>query len=85
MRSRRHLAVWWDGPPIVDDEAATPDLDLALAEAGDRTLPVAAAIDHRWHALVEAGLGQADVSAVRQGLGEAAVKAEVAADRANPK
>jgi hypothetical protein len=35
---------------------------------------VAAAIDHRWHALVEAGLGQADVSAVRQGLGEAAVK-----------
>ena len=53
---------------------ATKDLDLALAEAGDQTLPVAAAIDHRWHALVEAGLGQADVSAVRQGLGEAAVK-----------
>lgn len=53
---------------------ATKDVDLALAEAGDQTLPVAAAIDHRWHALVEAGLGQADVSAVRQGLGEAAVK-----------
>ena len=53
---------------------ATKDLDLALAEAGDQTLPVAAAIDHRWHTLVEAGLGQADVSAVRQGLGEAAVK-----------
>lgn len=52
---------------------ATKDLDLALAEAGDQTLPVAA-IDHRWHALVEAGLGQADVSAVRQGLGEAPVK-----------
>ena len=47
---------------------ATKDVDLALAEAGDQTLPVAAAIDHRWHALVEAGLGQADVSAVRQGL-----------------
>jgi 3-hydroxyisobutyrate dehydrogenase len=47
---------------------ATKDLDLALAEAGDQTLPVAAAIDHRWHTLVEAGLGQADVSAVRQGL-----------------
>lgn len=55
---------------------ATKDLDLALAEAGDQTLPVAAAIDHRWHALAEAGLGQADVSAVRQGLGEAPVKAE---------
>ena len=53
---------------------ATKDVDLALAEAGDQTLPVAAAIDHRWHALVEAGLGQADVSAVRQGLGQAAVK-----------
>jgi 3-hydroxyisobutyrate dehydrogenase len=53
---------------------ATKDVDLALAEAGDQTLPVAAAIAHRWHALVEAGLGQADVSAVRQGLGEAAVK-----------
>ena len=41
---------------------------MALAEAGDQTLPVAAAIDHGWHALAEAGLGQADVSAVRQGL-----------------
>jgi len=47
---------------------ATKDVDLALAEAGDQTLPVAAAIDHRWHALVEAGLGQADVSAVGRGL-----------------
>jgi hypothetical protein len=23
-RSRRHLAAWWDGPLIVDDEAAMP-------------------------------------------------------------
>ena len=53
---------------------ATKDVELALAEAGDRTLPVAGAIDHRWRALVEGGLGQVDVSAVRQGHGEAAVK-----------
>ena len=51
---------------------------MALAEAGDQTLPVAAAIDHRCHALVEAGLGQADVSAVRQGLAEARNMSSVA-------
>jgi putative intracellular protease/amidase len=53
---------------------ATKDVDLALAEAGDQTLPVAAAIDRRWHALAEAGLGQADVGAVRPGLAKAARK-----------
>ena len=42
---------------------ATKDVDLALAEAGDQTLPVAAMISKRWHQLVESGLGQADVSA----------------------
>jgi 3-hydroxyisobutyrate dehydrogenase len=52
---------------------ATKDVDLALAEAGDQTLPVAAAIDTRWHELVEAGLGEADVIAARHGLGQGAV------------
>ena len=52
---------------------ATKDVDLALAEAGDRTLPVAAMISHRWHRLVGEGPGQADVSAVWHGLGQAAV------------
>jgi 3-hydroxyisobutyrate dehydrogenase len=52
---------------------ATKDVDLALAEAGDQTLPVAAMISKRWHQLVESGLGQADVSAARHGLGQAAV------------
>src|SRR5260221_4794650 len=47
---------------------ATKDVDLALAEAGDQTLPVAAAIDRRWHELVAAGLGEADVIAARHGL-----------------
>jgi 3-hydroxyisobutyrate dehydrogenase-like beta-hydroxyacid dehydrogenase len=52
---------------------AIKDVDLALAEAGDRTLPVAAKISHRWHRLVEDGLGQVDLSAVWHGLGQAAV------------
>jgi 3-hydroxyisobutyrate dehydrogenase len=47
---------------------ATKDIDLAVAEAGDQTLPVAAVLGRRWHQLIEAGLGQADVSAVRRGL-----------------
>jgi 3-hydroxyisobutyrate dehydrogenase len=47
---------------------ATKDIDLALAEAGDQALPVAAAIGRRWHQLIEAGLGKADVSAARHGL-----------------
>jgi 3-hydroxyisobutyrate dehydrogenase len=49
---------------------ATKDIDLALAESGTTTLPVAAAISRRWHELVNAGLGQADVSAARHGLGQ---------------
>jgi len=49
---------------------ATKDIDLALAEGGTTTLPVAAAISRRWHDLVDAGLGQADVSAARHGLGQ---------------
>ena len=50
---------------------ATKDIDLALAEVGEGTLPVAAAIYQRWKQLVEAGLGQADVSAARHGLSQA--------------
>ncbi len=49
---------------------AAKDIDLAIAEAGTTTLPVAAAISRRWHELIDAGLGQADVSAARHGLGQ---------------
>jgi len=49
---------------------AAKDIDLALAESGTTTLLVAAAISRRWHELVNAGLGQADVSAARHGLGQ---------------
>ena len=51
---------------------ATKDIDLALAEGGERALPVTATIDHRWHELVEAGLGEADVSAAIHGLVQSA-------------
>jgi len=51
---------------------ATKDIDLALSEAGQETLPVAATIERRWHQLVEAGLGEADVSAVIRGLRQSA-------------
>jgi 3-hydroxyisobutyrate dehydrogenase len=51
---------------------ATKDVDLALAEGGERALPVAAMIDRRWHELVEAGLGDADVSAAIHGLVQSA-------------
>ena len=47
---------------------ATKDVDLAVTEGGERALPVAATIDRRWHELVEAGLGDADVSAAIRGL-----------------
>jgi 3-hydroxyisobutyrate dehydrogenase len=50
---------------------ATRDIDLALAEVGEGILPVTAAIDQRWNQLVEADLGQADISAARHGLGQA--------------
>jgi 3-hydroxyisobutyrate dehydrogenase len=51
---------------------ATKDVDLALTEGGERALPVAATIDRRWHELVEAGLGDADVSAAIHGLVQSA-------------
>jgi 3-hydroxyisobutyrate dehydrogenase len=52
---------------------AVKDVDLALAEGGQRTLPVAGTIGRRWHQLVDAGFGQADVAAVRHGLDQGAM------------
>jgi 3-hydroxyisobutyrate dehydrogenase len=51
---------------------ATKDVDLALSEAGEHALPVAATIGRRWDQLIEAGLGDADVSAVVHGLAQSA-------------
>jgi len=46
---------------------ALKDVDLAL-DATDRTLPVLEAIQRRWAALAEQGLGGLDLSAARRGL-----------------
>ena len=51
---------------------ATKDVDLAITEGGERALPVAATIGRRWHELVDAGLGDADVSAAIHGLVQSA-------------
>jgi 3-hydroxyisobutyrate dehydrogenase-like beta-hydroxyacid dehydrogenase len=48
---------------------ALKDLDLMHAVDGAHAAPVAAAIARRWHTLVDAGLGDLDVSAARFGLG----------------
>ena len=61
-----------DDTPDFSLRWAAKDIDLAVGEAGELTLPVAAVIGHRWHQLIESGLGQADVIAARHGLGHAA-------------
>jgi hypothetical protein len=69
--ARNLLRAWlqvdvWDRTPEAAARLPTPN------PAGEPTLPVAAAIGDRWHRLIDAGLGQADVSAARHGLGQAA-------------
>ena len=51
---------------------ATKDVDLAVTEGGERALPIAVQIDRRWHELIEAGLGDADVSVASHGLAQSA-------------
>ncbi len=61
-----------DSSPDFSLRWATKDIDLALAEGRERALPVAATIDRRWHELVDAGLGDADVSVAIHGLAQSA-------------
>jgi len=49
---------------------ALKDLDLMHAVDSAEAAPVAAAIARRWHTLVDAGLGDLDVSAAHLGLGQ---------------
>jgi 3-hydroxyisobutyrate dehydrogenase len=51
---------------------ALKDLDLVGTEAGEGSAPIAAAIAGRWRTLVADGSSGLDVSAARQGLGQAA-------------
>jgi 3-hydroxyisobutyrate dehydrogenase len=50
---------------------ALKDLELVGSEAGADAAPIAAAIAHRWRALVENGASGLDVSAAGRGLGAA--------------
>ena len=47
---------------------ALKDVDLAVQEAGDASLPLLAALSRQWHAAVDAGHGREDVSAARLAL-----------------
>jgi 3-hydroxyisobutyrate dehydrogenase len=52
-----------DFTPEFPLEWALKDVDLALAAAGEDTLPALAALSRSWHAAVEAGHGREDVAA----------------------
>jgi len=56
-----------DDSPDFSLQWALKDVGLAL-DATDRTLPVLEAIQRRWAALAEQGLGGLDLSAARRGL-----------------
>jgi 3-hydroxyisobutyrate dehydrogenase len=58
-----------DFAPEFPLEWALKDVDLAIAAAGDGTLPVLAALSRQWRAAVDAGYGREDVSAARLALG----------------
>lgn len=57
-----------DFAPEFPLEWALKDVDLALAAAGDATLPMLTALSRQWRAVVDAGHGREDVSAARIGL-----------------
>ena len=52
-----------DFSPEFPLEWALKDVDLALAAAGEDTLPALAALSRTWHSAVDAGHGREDVSA----------------------
>jgi len=58
-----------DFAPEFPLEWALKDVDLAIAAAGDDTLPLLTALSRQWRAAVEAGHGREDVSAARLALG----------------
>ncbi|MGO9503585.1 MAG: NAD(P)-dependent oxidoreductase [Streptosporangiaceae bacterium] len=60
-----------DDSPDFSLRWALKDIDLAVGAAGAERVPVATGIGQRWRQLVEAGLGDLDVSAARHRLAEA--------------
>ncbi len=67
--AKLHKMVSGDFAPEFPLEWALKDVDLAIAAAGDNTLPMLAALSRQWRRAVEAGHGRDDVSAARLALG----------------
>jgi 3-hydroxyisobutyrate dehydrogenase len=61
--AKLHKMARGDFAPEFPLEWALKDVDLAIAAAGDGTLPVLAALSRQWRAAVDAGHGREDVSA----------------------
>ncbi len=67
--AKLHKRARGDLAPEFPLEWALKDVDLAVAAAGDDTLPMLTALSRQWRAAVDAGHGREDVSAARLALG----------------
>lgn len=67
--AKLHKMARGDLAPEFPLEWALKDVDLAVAAAGDDTLPMLTALSRQWRAAVDAGHGREDVSAARLALG----------------
>ena len=68
--AKLHKIASGDYAPEFPLQWALKDVDLALDAGGGTGLPLLAALSRQWHAVVDAGHGRKDVSAVRLGLSE---------------
>jgi 3-hydroxyisobutyrate dehydrogenase-like beta-hydroxyacid dehydrogenase len=59
-----------DFAPEFPLEWALKDINLAIGEAADGSLPILAALSAQWQAAVEAGHGREDISAAVLALGD---------------
>jgi 3-hydroxyisobutyrate dehydrogenase len=68
VRAKLHKMEIGDFTPEFPLRGALKDVDLALVAAGAEPPPLLAALSPHWRRSVEAGLGEEDISAVRQAL-----------------
>ncbi|MGD0811483.1 MAG: NAD(P)-dependent oxidoreductase [Acidimicrobiales bacterium] len=69
--AKLHKMEGGDFAPEFPLEWALKDVNLAIDEAGDGSLPILAALSAQWQAAVEAGHGREDISAAVLALGDA--------------
>jgi 3-hydroxyisobutyrate dehydrogenase len=67
--AKLHKMQTGDFAPEFPLEWALKDVDLAIAAAGDDSLPLLEALFRQWRAAIDAGHGRDDVSAARLALG----------------